>query len=79
MRKQENEKDRNIRDNPIDRFFLHSFAEADFADDLFEHKAEAKACSHAHKLRPAEKLGNRFTEAVTQRRDESDHNIIERK
>ena len=53
--------------------------EADRAYDLFEQKSETEARPHAGKLRPAGKPGDRFTEAITQRRDESDHNIIERK
>ena len=76
---QENKKDRSIRDDPIDRFFLDCFTEADRAYDLFEQKSETEARPHAGKLRPAGKPGDRFTEAITQRRDESDHNIIERK
>ena len=79
MADEEKHDERNVRQHPVDRFFLDGFAEGDRAYELFDQDADDKAYPHAHGLRPAGEHRDRFAEAVAERRNERDHEIIDRK
>jgi hypothetical protein len=79
MGNHENKKARRKSDNPVQRFSLDGFSKDDPPGDIFQCHSENKAYRYTPQFRPSEMLRKCIAEAIAERRNESDHDIIDRK